>query len=155
MSYLTCKVACLPSCCILSAHIALVASSKFKRQRGFIYFLASTASKLGVFRYHVLLNPLQGLNYYVCTCSLRLCTRPRPIEWPRPFDFQERPPTSKIRKTSLIDKKPSSLYDQFKVAQFVIQERWFECKQRKDVHQYLWAGKTVSEGQTVTKKCIP
>ncbi|CAB4000437.1 Hypothetical predicted protein [Paramuricea clavata] len=40
-------------------------------------------------------------------------------------------------------KKPSSLYDQIKVAQFVIKERWFECKQRKDVHQYLWAGKTV------------
>ena len=72
-----------------------------------------------------------------------------------PIRFSRASPTSKIRKTSLIDKKPSSLYDQFKVAQFVIKERWFECEQRKYVHQYLWAGKTVSEGQTVTKKCIP
>ena len=51
-------------------------------------------------------------------------------------------------------KKPSSLYDQIKVAQFVIKERWFECEHRKDVHQYSWAGKTVREGQTVPKKCI-
>ena len=31
---------------------------------------------------------------------------------------------------------------------------WFECKQRRDVYQYSWAGKKVTEGQTVPKKCI-
>ena len=30
-------------------------------------------------------------------------------------------------------KKPSSLYDQIKVAQFAIRETWFECKQRKEM----------------------
>jgi hypothetical protein len=48
------------------------------------------------------LNPLQRLSYCICTCSLWLCMRPRPIELPRPFDFQDRPPTSKISKTSLV-----------------------------------------------------
>jgi hypothetical protein len=39
---LTCKVPELPACLILSAH-------KFESQHGFIGFLTSTASKLGVF----------------------------------------------------------------------------------------------------------
>ena len=53
-------------------------------------------------------------------------------------------------------KKPSSLYDQMKVAQFALREKWFEkAKVSKDsansivVKKYPWEGKIVKPGESV------
>ena len=51
-------------------------------------------------------------------------------------------------------KKPPSLYDQLKVAQFVIRQEWFESLQRTIVPKYAWADKKVKEGEKVPDKYV-
>lgn len=48
---------------------------------------------------------------------------------------------------------PPSLYDQLKVAQFAIQEEWFEEKGREKVKKYPWADKKL-KGESVSDKYI-
>ncbi|KAJ7387577.1 hypothetical protein OS493_000911 [Desmophyllum pertusum] len=51
-------------------------------------------------------------------------------------------------------RKPSSLYDQFKVAQFAAKEQWFEKKQGSTVQKYLWGDKVVKEGEGVSTRYL-
>ncbi len=51
-------------------------------------------------------------------------------------------------------KKPPSLYDQLKVAQFVIRHEWFESLQRTIVPKYAWADKKAKEGEKVPDKYV-
>jgi hypothetical protein len=93
----TCKVACLPNYSHSANCIIEIRKSMWFYLLFDIYhvqarcFLGTCCTK----------STSKIKLYCVCTCSLWLCMRPRPIEWPRPFDFQDRPPTSKISKTSL------------------------------------------------------
>jgi len=49
-------------------------------------------------------------------------------------------------------KKPSSVYDQLKVAQFALKEEWFVNKGRTTVKAYSWSNHTCKEGEMVPKK---
>ena len=51
-------------------------------------------------------------------------------------------------------KKPSSVYDQLKVAQFALKEEWFVKKDRKEVPRYSYGDKKVKDGEKVTSKYI-
>lgn len=51
-------------------------------------------------------------------------------------------------------KKPPSLYDQLKVAQFVITQEWFESMERTVVLKYAWADKKLKEGETIPDKYV-
>jgi hypothetical protein len=50
--------------------------------------------------------------------------------------------------------KPSSLYDQMKVAQFAIREKWFEKTSSPVVKKYPWGDKVVKEDETVSAKYL-
>lgn len=50
--------------------------------------------------------------------------------------------------------KPSSFYDQLKVAQFVLKEQWLMNKDRKDVLKYSWGEKKGKSSDKVPAKCI-
>lgn len=51
-------------------------------------------------------------------------------------------------------KRPSSVHDQFKVAQFALKEQWFEEKGRKTVLKYPWADKKFKPGDLVSPRYI-
>ena len=51
-------------------------------------------------------------------------------------------------------KKPPSLYDKLKVAQFVISQEWFESIERTVVLKYAWADKKLKEGETIPDKFL-
>ena len=51
-------------------------------------------------------------------------------------------------------KKPSSIYDQLKVAQFARNEEWFEEKGRETVTKYPWADKKLKPGELVPPRYI-
>lgn len=49
-------------------------------------------------------------------------------------------------------KKPQSMYDQLKVAQFSAKEKWFHSMDRKAVLIYPWTDKKYKEGDVVQPK---
>lgn len=49
--------------------------------------------------------------------------------------------------------KPSSLYDQLKVAQFALRHKWFSCK-ATPIYKYPWGDKTFKDGETVAEKYL-
>lgn len=49
-------------------------------------------------------------------------------------------------------KKPPSLYDQLKVAQFVLKQEWFESYERTAVFKYPWADKKFKGEEKVPSK---
>jgi len=49
--------------------------------------------------------------------------------------------------------KPSSLYDQTKVAQFALKEEWFK-KTSSIAKKYPWGGKSVKPQEPIPKKCL-
>lgn len=51
-------------------------------------------------------------------------------------------------------KKPPSLYDQLKVAQFVMREEWLVPSNRGGVLKYPWADKKCKEGEVVPSKTV-
>ena len=51
-------------------------------------------------------------------------------------------------------KKPASMYDQLKVAQFAIKEEWFHSGNQDCVLKYAWADKKCKEGEKVQSKYI-
>ena len=51
-------------------------------------------------------------------------------------------------------KKPPSLYDQLKVAQFALKEEWLSSKKRGGVFKYAWADKKCKEGELVPSKYV-
>jgi hypothetical protein len=44
------------------------------------------------------------------------------------------------------------MYDQLKVAQFVLKQEWFESNERTAVFKYPWADKKIKEGEKVPSK---
>ena len=51
-------------------------------------------------------------------------------------------------------KKPASIYDQLRVAQFAMKEEWFQSRNRDCVLKYAWADKKCKEGEKVQSKYI-
>ena len=50
--------------------------------------------------------------------------------------------------------KPSSLYDQIKVAQFATREMWFEKNSSRVEKKYPWGDKVFKEDENVASKCL-
>ena len=50
-------------------------------------------------------------------------------------------------------KKPSSLYDQLKVAQFVAKQNWFTNK-KTPIYRYQWGDKVFKDKETVADKYV-
>ena len=51
-------------------------------------------------------------------------------------------------------KKPSSTFDQLKVAQFALKEGWFENKERTTVLKYPWADVSCKPGEQVPARYL-
>jgi len=51
-------------------------------------------------------------------------------------------------------KKPSSIYDQLKVAKFAIREAWFTSKERGIITKYPWGETRVKQGDKIAEKYV-
>ncbi|KAK3730395.1 hypothetical protein QZH41_002460 [Actinostola sp. cb2023] len=49
-------------------------------------------------------------------------------------------------------KKPSSIYDQLKVAKLAIREEWFTSKERGIITKYPWGETRVKQGDKIAEK---